>query len=96
MDRERTARDSWAAEADPTLLGPVLAGFRAKYAWNRHALARWLGITFEQLGALAHEPSRDLPLPSSACLELAERYSADASRLATILGQEPRRWGRNR
>jgi hypothetical protein len=76
-----------AAERDPALLGSVLAAFRHRYAWNRHDLARWLGISPEQLSALACEPMDSMPLSVKACQSLAERYTANGAHLAAILVQ---------
>ena len=95
VDPEHESGDVWAAETDPTLLGSILASYRARYAWNRHALARWLGITFEELAALAREPLADPPISPNVSLALAERYSADARRLAMILTQRPGTSGAN-
>jgi outer membrane protein TolC len=84
---DRDARSTFAAEADLALLSSALAAYRARYAWNRHALARWLGITLDQLDTLALEPLPALPMHPDACRALAERHAADAGRLAAILAQ---------
>lgn len=44
------------AQHDETRIGSALAGFRARYAWNRHNLAHWLRVTIGELDALASEP----------------------------------------
>jgi hypothetical protein len=73
------------ANDDPALLGSALAAFRARYAWNRHDLARWLGISLDALSALAAEPLVRHPLHEDRCRLLAERYAADLRRLETII-----------
>jgi hypothetical protein len=74
-------------DTELTVLGAALTSFRARYAWNRHELARWLGISQDALGALAHEPQARLPLPADVCRALAERYAADLRRLETMFGE---------
>jgi hypothetical protein len=92
-DRRRAAL---AAEHDPTLVGSALAATRRRYAWNRHDLARWLGLTLEQLDALALESLATLPLPAQACDALAGRYAANTRRLAMILVHNAARPGGSR
>jgi hypothetical protein len=73
------------ANDDPTPLGAALATFRARYAWNRHDLACWLGISLDALTALAAEPLARHQLHPDGCRSLAERYAVDLRRLETIV-----------
>ena len=91
MKDDNRRQAALAAETDPTLLGSALAAVRQRYVWNRHDLARWLDLALEQLDVLYLEPLTTLPMPAAACEALAERYAANARRLASILVEDPTR-----
>lgn len=67
-----------AAEQDPALVGHAFAAWCASRGWERSDLASWLGVTVDQLAAMALEPRR--------AGRLAERFGADARRLGAVLG----------
>jgi hypothetical protein len=65
------------AERNPDLLGHALAAWCRARGWERADLADFLGVTVDQLAAMALVPTCQA--------HLAERYGADASKLATVL-----------
>lgn len=66
------------AELDPEKLGHAFAAWCASRGWERSDLASWLGVTTDQLAAMA--------LIARLDGHLATRYGADADRLAAVLG----------
>jgi hypothetical protein len=65
------------AERNPDLLGSAFAAWCERRGWERADLADFLGVTTDQLAAMA--------LVSRCQAHLAERYGADAGRLAAVL-----------
>jgi len=77
------------AELDPQHLGYAFATWCQAHDCERSALADYLGVTVDQLAAMAIERradpgySLDAGVPQN---DLAERFGADAGRLADVLG----------
>jgi hypothetical protein len=66
------------AELDPEFVGHAFAAWCKRRGWERSDLADYLGVTVNQLAAMALVP---------ICQgHLAERYGADPGRLAEVLG----------
>lgn len=78
LTSDRLLRQSaLVAERNPDLLGHAFAAWCRRRGWERRDLADWLGVTADQLAAMALVP---------ACQgHLAERYGASAERLAAVL-----------
>lgn len=68
-----------SAERAPEFVGYAFASWCRARGWDRADLASWLGVTADQLAALAIEQRR------SSTAALADRYGADRTRLATVL-----------
>jgi hypothetical protein len=78
------------AEHDPAFVGHRLAAWCRSHGWERSDLASWLGLSVDQLSALAIQPTADPGYPLDADLpqrDLAERFGADPARLAAVLGE---------
>jgi hypothetical protein len=72
------------AEGDPESVGYAFGARCRKLGWERADLASWLGVTTDQLAALAIERRGLTGCPEDGQhSDLAERYGAD--RLAAVL-----------
>lgn len=80
-DALTSARLLWqtalVAELDPDRVGHALAAWCRARGWERSDLASRLGVTIDQLAAMA--------LAERTEAGLARRYGADAERLAAVL-----------
>src|SRR5215212_6703936 len=77
------------AELDPERIGHAFAAWCRARGWERTDLANWLGVTVDQLAAMAIERRADPGYPLDSGLpqhDLAERFGADPARLAEVLG----------
>jgi hypothetical protein len=73
-------------ELDPERVGHAFAAWCRSRGWERADLASWLGVTIDQLAALAIERRGLTGCPEDGEHgDLAERYGADADRLAAVL-----------
>jgi hypothetical protein len=70
-------QEALKAELDPERYGHAFAGFCARRGWERSDLASYLGVTLDQLAAMA--------LLARADTRRFERYGADPARLADVL-----------
>jgi len=81
------------AELDPERVGYAFAAWCRLRGWERSDLAAHLGVTIDQLAAMAVERRADPGYPLDAGVpqhDLAERFGADPSRLAVLLlGPDP-------
>lgn len=74
------------AERDPERVGWAFAAWCGARGWERSDLASWLGVTNDQLAAMALERrgvtgcAEDVPQH-----DLTERFGADPDRLAAVL-----------
>ena len=65
------------AELDPARMGNAFAAWCRAYDWERPELASWLGVTIDQLAAMALYARMDAAV--------ARLYGADTDRLSTVL-----------
>ena len=70
-------QEALKAEHDPERVASAFAAWCRSRGWERADLASWLGVTTGQLAAMA--------LHSRSDAGLADRYGADAGRLASVL-----------
>lgn len=89
-------QEALKAERDPERYGHAFAGFCASRGWERGDLASWLGVTTDQLAAMALERRAKL---ERQCVDgqpdwtvvgtplrlLAKRYGVDGDRLGAVL-----------
>ena len=76
-------------ELHPERIGHAFAAWCRARGWERSDLAEYLGVTVDQLAAMAIERRADPGYPIDTGLpqhDLAERFGADAVRLAEVLG----------
>jgi hypothetical protein len=77
------------AERDPERVGHAFAAWCERRGLERSDLAEYLGVTLDQLAAMAIERRADPGYPLDAGVpqhDLAERFGADPGRLAEVLG----------
>ena len=76
-----------SAERDPDTIASALATFRKRRGFERSSLAAWLGMSPDQLVALALERRPDPTTPKSGVSidGLADRYGAHPGRLAEAI-----------
>jgi hypothetical protein len=77
------------AELDPERIGYAFAAWCRARGWERSDLAEYLGVTVDQLAAMAIECRADPGYPLDSGLpqhDLAERFGADPDRLTEVLG----------
>ena len=78
MTSDRLIRQTaLVAELDPSGSGSAFAAWCASRGWDRSDLASWLGVTIDQLAAMALLERSDGALTG--------RFSAATDRLATVL-----------
>lgn len=79
-----------AIEQDPTFVGHAFARWCQRRGWERSDLADYLGVTLDQLAAMAISSVAGTGEPMSTgdshARALAERFGADPGRLAEVLG----------
>jgi hypothetical protein len=78
------------AEHDPERVAYAFAAWCRARGWERSDLASWLGVTVDQLAALAiHTVAgarESMPAGDSHARALAECYGANPTRFAEVLG----------
>lgn len=73
-------------DLDPGRVGHAFAAWCRGRGWERADLASWLGVTIDQLAAMALARRGLTGCPEDGeHVDLAERYGADADRLAVVL-----------